>query len=57
MNFMETQIMPPVEVNPPLDLSTISEEALLKIRMRDLPIKIEGTWLEECIAVGIDPRR
>ncbi len=32
-----------------IDLDNISEEELLKLRIRDLPLKIEGTWLEECI--------
>jgi len=32
-----------------IDLNTISEEDLLKARLCDLPISIEGTWLKECI--------
>lgn len=35
---------------PEIDLSKISEEELLQCRICDLPLKIEGTWLEECIA-------
>ncbi len=31
------------------DLANISEEELLKLRVRDLPSKIEGTWLQDCI--------
>ena len=31
------------------DLSLISEEELLNLKMRDLPLKIEETWLENCI--------
>ena len=34
----------------PIDLNTISDETLLHTRIRDLPISIRGTWLEECIA-------
>ena len=33
-----------------IDLDQISEENLLKVRIRDLPLMIEGTWLENCIA-------
>ena len=33
----------------PIDLNTISEEQLLSTRICDLPIAIEGTWLEECV--------
>lgn len=32
-----------------IHLDNISEEELLKVRLCDLPLKIEGTWLEECI--------
>lgn len=32
-----------------IDLSQISEEEMLRLRLCDLPLKIEGTWLEECI--------
>ena len=32
-----------------IDLDQISEEQLLATRIRDLPISIEGTWLEECV--------
>jgi len=32
-----------------IDLNTISEEHLLATRIKDLPISIEGTWLEECV--------
>ena len=32
-----------------VDLDRISEDELLKTRIRDLPIGIEGTWLEGCV--------
>jgi hypothetical protein len=32
-----------------IDLERLSEEQLLAIRIGDLPISIEGTWLEECV--------
>jgi len=32
-----------------IDLDHISEEELLSTRIKDLPIAIEGTWLEECV--------
>ncbi len=32
-----------------IDLDHISEENLLATRIGDLPISIEGTWLEECV--------
>jgi len=31
------------------DLNTLSEEQLLGLRLRELPIRIEGTWLTGCI--------
>lgn len=34
----------------PINLDTISEEELLQTKICDLPIKIEGTWLEECVS-------
>lgn len=33
----------------PIDLDLISEDDLLNVRICDLPVKIEGTWLSECI--------
>jgi hypothetical protein len=33
----------------PIDLDLLSEEQLLATRIGDLPISIEGTWLEECV--------
>jgi len=33
----------------PIDLDHISEEELLATRIMDLPIAIEGTWLQECV--------
>jgi hypothetical protein len=33
-----------------VDLATIPEEELLGLRLADLPVRIEGTWLEACIA-------
>ncbi len=38
------------KIKPLIDLDNISDEDLLKHRICDLPIKIPGTWLEECIA-------
>jgi len=35
---------------PAIDLETISEEQLLDLRILDLPLRIEGTWLEERVA-------
>lgn len=32
-----------------IDLSTLSEEQLLRLRICDLPLHIEGTWLAECV--------
>ena len=32
-----------------VDLSQISEEELLELRLCDLPLNIEGTWLEGCV--------
>jgi len=32
-----------------IDLNLLSEEQLLQTRIGDLPISIEGTWLEECV--------
>ncbi len=32
-----------------IDLNDITEEVLLKTRLCDLPIAIEGTWLKECV--------
>ncbi|MCK4993760.1 MAG: hypothetical protein KAS13_01770 [Candidatus Omnitrophica bacterium] len=32
-----------------INLEDIQEEDLLKTRIRDLPVKIEDTWMEECI--------
>lgn len=31
------------------DLSKLQEEDLLNIKICDLPIKLEGTWVEECV--------
>jgi hypothetical protein len=33
-----------------IDLATVPEEELLALRLSDLPLRIEGTWLEACIA-------
>ena len=35
---------------PDVDLATIPDEELLGLRLSDLPLRIEGTWLETCIA-------
>ena len=32
-----------------IDLATIAEEELLGLRLSELPVRIEGTWLEACI--------
>lgn len=32
-----------------IDLNSISEENLLKTRLCDLPLSIEGTWLKDCV--------
>ena len=32
-----------------IDLNSIAEEELLKTRLCDLPIGIEGIWLKECV--------
>ncbi len=32
-----------------IDLENATEEILLKARIRDLPVNIKGTWLEDCI--------
>ena len=37
-------------VKPAIDLATIPEEELLGLRLSELPVRIEGTWLEACIA-------
>lgn len=34
---------------PKIDLNTVSEEELLSARICDLPLTIEGTWLQECV--------
>jgi len=33
----------------PVDINQLSEQELLSTRLMDLPIAIEGTWLEECV--------
>jgi hypothetical protein len=40
----------PAPAKPALDLEHIAEEKLLDTRICDLPLKIEGTWLEERVA-------
>ena len=35
---------------PPIDLATLPEEQLLDLRICDLSLAIEGTWLEKCVA-------
>ncbi|MDP8260451.1 MAG: putative zinc-binding metallopeptidase [Candidatus Gygaella obscura] len=32
-----------------MNLSNLNEEQILDLRIRDLPVKIENTWLSECI--------
>lgn len=34
---------------PHIDLNTISEEELLHLRVCDLPLAVEGTWLADCV--------
>ncbi|HKY92333.1 MAG TPA: hypothetical protein VJM11_14890 [Nevskiaceae bacterium] len=42
---------PPTPVAAPaLDLSAMSEEQLLGLRLNELPVRIEGTWLEARVA-------
>ena len=40
----------PEPEKPALDLETIAEEQLLEQRICDLPLRIEGTWIEERVA-------
>lgn len=47
MNKPSSAGSPPAR--PRIDLDAISEEDLLKVRVCDLPLTIEGTWLKECI--------
>jgi hypothetical protein len=39
---------PPRKVGP-RQWKTLSDEALLKVRLKDLKVKVEGTWLERCL--------
>jgi hypothetical protein len=32
-----------------IDLSTVSEETLLSLHIKDLPLSLEGTWLSDCV--------
>ena len=32
-----------------IDLTTLSEEEILNLRICDLPLQIEGTWLKDCL--------
>ena len=32
-----------------INLSKLSEEELLTLRVCELPLSLEGTWLEECV--------
>ncbi|MDD5194758.1 MAG: hypothetical protein PHQ96_03670 [Candidatus Omnitrophica bacterium] len=36
--------------NKNIDLSALSKEELLNLRICDLPLKIEGTWIADCIS-------
>ncbi|OGX32044.1 MAG: hypothetical protein A2787_03305 [Omnitrophica WOR_2 bacterium RIFCSPHIGHO2_01_FULL_48_9] len=47
---MEIENFSSTNIYGPIDLNTISEERLLNLHIRDLPITIEGTWLEGCIS-------
>ena len=40
-----------------IDLENVTEDVLLKTRTRDLPVKIEDTWLEECVKALYDELR
>ncbi len=40
----------PPQDPPALDLDTLPEERLLDLRICDLPLEIEGTWLEARVA-------
>ena len=42
---------------PQIDLATIPEEELLGLRLSELPLRIEGSWLEACIAQLYDELR
>ena len=33
----------------PIDLTNLTDEEILNLRIRDLPISIKGTWIEKCI--------
>jgi len=41
--------MTKTKIKHDIDLSKLSEEEILKLRLCDLLLKIEGTWLSECI--------
>jgi len=32
-----------------IDLSKLTEEETLNLRVCELPLSLEGTWLEECV--------
>ena len=44
--------MPAIDRDPAklIDLATIPEPELLALRLSELPVRIEGTWLESRIA-------
>ncbi len=46
---MEETALKKNKTKPEINLESISDENLLKHRICDLPLKIHGTWLEECI--------
>ena len=46
---MSQQVFPSTKPKQTIDLSQIPEEELLNLRLCDLPITIQGTWLEGCI--------
>ena len=41
--------MPHIKPEKITDLNALDEDALLKQRLCDLPLTIEGTWIQECI--------
>ena len=41
--------MTPSAAKPAINLATFPEDRLLQQRLRDLPVTIDGTWIERCI--------
>jgi len=38
-----------VKTNEKIDLSKLTEEELMNLRVCDLPLSIEGSWLKACV--------